>query len=298
LSNYIKINKPKIIMKKLFILLTLCLGISASMFAQASAMSSVRGTFPGGITPGTGTKPGLSPSDSTLPCSVIGTPVSDTIYFTNYDTVKYSGLNLTLTSLTIDSLYLPNGLSWSTNKANNTFGTSENGVIYVSGTTHDSAGQYKLRVIVTAVLTGFTLPNINAETYTGLAYRVRVTCAPLASCPGIDNSQADSAKVFINYNQTCALNVGINEINSEVSNVSVVPNPFSSTAKITFNSDIEGTFTIKMVNLIGATLSSKEIAVTRGSNEFSVERNGLSSGIYLLSLSNGSSSITKKIIVE
>ena len=287
-------------MKKLFILVALCSAISTGVFAQAHLMSSCQTNLTLNITPGTGTTPGLKPSDSTLPCAQVGVPVSDTIFFTNYTSFNVAGVGMaTLGSLTIDSIYLPNGLCWQTSKTNNTYGPGENGWIYVSGVTHDSAGQYKLRIIVDATITSpttLTLHKLNAEQYAGLAYRVRVIgysgCGP---CPTIDNSSADSAMVYIPYQ---CQSTGVNEITSEVSALSVVPNPFSSTAKLTFNSEVEGAFTVKMVNLLGAVVSAKEVSVTRGSNEFAVERNGLSSGIYILSMTNGSSSISRKVIIE
>lgn len=285
-------------MKKLFILFTLCLGISASIFAQASAMSNCNGPT-NTITPHPAGTAGLSPSDSVLPCATRGVAVSDTIYFTNYTTLMYHGVPITMTSLTIDSLFLPNGLCWSTNSATNTFTTGQAGIIYVSGTTNDSAGQYKLRIIVTAVTSFATLSEIDAEQYAGLAYRVRVREAG-CGCPEIDASHADSALRYVPYTAaSCSQNsVGIKDISSDVSNVSVVPNPFSSTAKVTFNSDVEGIYTVKMVNLLGSVVSSKEVSVSTGTNEFAIERNGLSSGIYILSMSNGSSSISRKVIIE
>jgi hypothetical protein len=285
-------------MKKLFILFAICMVASTGIFAQASALTSCHTPGVTSITPGTGTTPGLKPSDSTLPCSVVGMPVSDTIYFTNYTSFTVSGLQATIGTLTIDSIYMPTGLCWQTNKANNTFGPGENGVIYVSGVTHDSAGQYKLRIIVDATVTSpapLSLHNLNAESYAGLAYRVRVI-GQGCPCPPINNnSGADSAAIFLPY---ACQNTGVNDLSSEVSGMSVVPNPFTSTAKVSFNSEIEGAFTVKMVNLLGAVVSSKEVSVSRGSNEFSVERNGLSAGIYIMSMTNGSSSVSRKVIIE
>jgi len=281
-------------MKKLFILLTLCFGVSAGIFAQASAMSNCNAAT-NTITPHPAGTAGLSPKDSFLACATVGQPVSDTIYFTNYTSLTYMGIPITMNALTIDSLFLPNGLCWSTNKANNTFNGGEAGIILVNGTTNDSAGQYKLRIIVTANTSLATLSEIDAEKYAGLAYRVRVKGAG-CGCPAIDESSADSAARFIPY--TTCLPSGINEVANELSNINVVPNPFSSSAVVSFNSDIEGAFTLRMTNILGATVSAKEVSVSRGTNQISVERNGLSAGIYIMSLTNGSSSVSRKVIIE
>ena len=291
-------------MKKLFILLTICLSVVATTFAQKQDSTGYYNMFSvkaatNGLTPVAAPKPGLTPSDSFLPCAVRGVAVSDTIIFTNYDSVTYQGQRLKLTSLKIDSLYLPSGLTWSTNSSTNTFAGRAAGAILVQGTTYDTAGQYKLRIIVTAVVSlgGFpvTQAGLDAETNTGLAYRVRVVNPAPCVCPIINSSTADSTRVFIPF---AACLVGINDISNDISNVSVVPNPFATSAHLIFNSSIEGNYTVRMTNLIGAVVSSEEKNIVRGSNEVTIERNGLSAGIYLLSISNGSSSISRKVIVE
>jgi hypothetical protein len=202
-----------------------------------------------------------------------------------------------VSSLTIDSIgNLPAGTCWISNKANNTFAGGENGVIYVSGLNTALPGQYKLKILVHATAGAITLPPYtDAETIANLRYYVRVIC-PGAATPDIDTVNGKT-HAFIAYSPaTC--NVGINEVNNDLSNVSVVPNPFSKSATVSFNSDVEGTFTVKMVSLLGATVSSKEVNVARGKNEVSIERNNLSAGIYIMSVSNGTSSTTKKVIID
>ena len=274
-------------MKKLFTSIALFAGLSISAFAQNCY------TGPTSITPGTGTVAGLHPGSDSLPCAVINTDISDTIYFTNF--TSFSGF--TVSSLTIDSIgNLPAGTCWVSNKANNTFAGGENGIIYVHGhiPTGTTPGQYKLKIMIHATAGSITLPPYtDAETIANLRYYVRVTC-PNASCPDIDTVNGKTHTV-IAYT---ACPTGINEVNNDLSNVSVVPNPFTSSATVSFNSDVEGTFTVKMVSLLGATVSSKEVNVARGKNEVSIERNNLSAGIYIMSVSNGTSSITKKVIID
>lgn len=188
-------------MKKLFILVALFAGISIQMFSQASAMQNCHTPGVTSIAPQTGTHPfGLSPSDSLLPCAVQGVAVNDTIYFTNLTTTLYSGLTVTIDSLTIDSIYTPSGLCWQTNSPTNTFRGGANGVIHVTGVTNDSAGQYKLRIIATVVGTAFGITQtqtVNGESE-GLIYKIRVR-GPYCNCPTIDNSRADSTDVYIAY---------------------------------------------------------------------------------------------------
>jgi hypothetical protein len=278
-------------MKKLFTSIALFAGLSISAFAQ-NCYTGPNTT----ITPGTGTVAGLHPNSDSLPAAVVGAQISDTIYFTNF--TSFSGF--TVSSLTIDSIgNLPAGTCWVSNKANNTFAGGENGIIYVSGHNTALPGQYKLGIYIHATAGAITLPPYtNAETIANLRYYVRVIC-PGASTPDIDTVNGKT-HAFIAYSPaTCSGHgVGINEVNNDLSNVSVVPNPFTTSATVSFNSDVEGTFTVKMVSLLGATVSSKEVNVARGKNEVSIERNNLSTGIYIMSISNGASSITKKVIID
>ncbi len=274
-------------MKKLFTTLALFAGLSISSFAQhCVGLDSVL------ITPGTGTVAGLHPSSDSLPCAVVGTVISDTIYFTNF--TSFSGF--TVQSLTIDSIgNLPYGTCWASNKKNNTFAGGENGTIYVHGLNGAAPGQYKLGIFIHATAGAITLPPYtNAETIANLRYYVRVTCHD-SICPQLDTVNGKT-HMYIAY--AACPTTGINEVANDLSNVSVVPNPFTKTANVSFNSEVEGAFTVKMVSLLGATVSVKEVNVVRGSNEVSIERNSLSSGIYILSISNGNGQITKKVVIE
>ena len=133
-------------MKKLFILLLLFTGISHHGYTQVSALQDCRANGITNITPIFDTIPGFSPRQNFMPCAIQGQPVSDTLYLTNYSSFTYSGIPVTMDSLRIDSFYTPSGLCWQTNSHTNTIGSGATGVILITGTTNDSAGQYKLRI--------------------------------------------------------------------------------------------------------------------------------------------------------
>lgn len=279
-------------MKKIFTTLALVAGMYVGAMAQTSLYfdpTVFQSVNPGttSITPHVGTTPGLSPSDSLLPCGVRGTFISDTIYFKNFTTFSVATIN----SLKIDSLYLPAGLTWRTTKANNTFTTGENGVILVEGTTNVAPGVYKLRIIVDidATVIG-PVHNANAETLAHLRYHVRIVDNASSPCPDLD--PADSTLVYKAYP------TGVNEVQSNISELSVKPNPFSGAAKVVFTAATAGTYSLKMTNLLGAVVSSKEVEIYAGQNELMLDRNGLSSGIYLMSIANEKGAITRKVTIE
>ena len=277
-------------MKKLFTTLALIAGLSVGAYAQYCYGTP----SPNGITPGTSVTPGLTPSSDSLPCAVVGQTVNDTIYFTNFS--SFGGQ--TVDSLRIDSLgNIPSGLCWNTSKGSNTFLGGEAGVIYVHGTCTAAPGQYTLGIFIQAWAGAIvTPPYTNAATLASLYYYTRVICPSATSCPALDTTNGKTTPYIAYGNGTCP--VGINEVQNNLTNVSVVPNPFNTTATVTFNSDVEGGFMVKMMNLLGEVVATKSVNVTHGTNTVDIERNNLSSGVYILSISNGNGSISKKVIIE
>ncbi len=194
-------------MKQLLILFLLYTGITHHVYSQASALQDCRANGITTITPIFDTVPGFSPRQNFMPCAIQGQLVSDTLYLTNYSSFTYSGIPVTMDSLRIDSLYTPSGLCWQTNSHTNTIGSGATGVILITGSTNDSAGQYKLRIIVTA-FTNFGAFVENAESV-DLIYKLRIRDgSPICSCPAIDNTRLDSALVFIPY-PACVLTATI-----------------------------------------------------------------------------------------
>jgi len=275
-------------MKRLFTTLILFAALSTGAFAQQCY------TGANGITPHPAGTPGLSPNSDSLPCAMVNSQVNDTIYFTNFQ--SFNGV--TVDSLSIDSIgNLPTGTCWTTSSATNTFAGGASGVIYVHGFIPITAapGQYSLKIFITGYLAGgITVgPDANANTLAGLYYWVRVTCQD-SVCPALDTINGKTHDL-IPYT-ACPL--GITQINNNLTNVSIVPNPFTGAAIVTFNSDIEGSFKLKMMNTLGEVISTKEINVVHGSNQANIDRNGLSAGMYLLSISNSGGSITRKVVIE
>lgn len=195
-------------MKKVTTLLLGIMLISVSSIAQTSLYWNSayfsqcnNGTI--SITPHVGSVPGLSPPDSSLPCSVIGQPVHDTLYFKNYTTFYVSGVSITVNSLKFDSIYLPAGLCWSTNHPNNTFTTGEDGIIYISGTPTGSAGSYKLRMIVDLNSSLGPFAGADLEALANFRYHTRIICSG-NPCPASDPT--DTISVFTADGSSCSGN--------------------------------------------------------------------------------------------
>lgn len=275
--------------------------MSLGAFAQHCLPANSTTSIP---VPPPGSSAGLTPSYQDLTPGVVGQYLADTIIFTNFS----SAGGIMVNSLTIDSINnLPTGLCWETSSSTNTFGGGQAGVILVSGTPTSLAGQYKLVIWVSLSTSIGPLGPANAEALTGqvtpgdtLRYYVRLDC-PGAAVQPVDTvrERALDSLFFPYYPGQPVCLTGIRPVVSNLSNLSVMPNPMSSSSSIlTFSSDISGTFTYSMMNLLGEVVSTKEVSVRNGDNNLTIDRNGLSSGVYILSLNNGNTAVTKKIVIE
>ena len=274
-------------MRKLYLILGLLVSFAFEAGAQQCFVDSAVN-----ITPRLDSVAIFTPPSDSLSCMVRDQQVSDTLYFTIFN--RLSGF--VLDSVTIDSINnLPTGVCWATNSATNTFGAGQNGVLYLSGQPQARSGQYKLQVYINATTSVFPIPVANLETATGIRYYVRLIC-PGDACPPIDTTGGRDS-LFIPYN-TAVCGVGNHEISNALSDLSVQPDPFTSHAQVSMQSDVAGLFTLRIQNIIGAVVSSREVSVMRGKNDFTLDRNGLSSGIYIISISGSTGSVNKKVVIE
>ena len=246
---------------------------------------------------GTMTEPGLSPNSTELPSVVNGTDANTTIQFKNFDQFNYSGVDITINSLRIDSIgNLPAGSCWKTNKTDNTFANQEDGCINVSGTVCADPGQYKLRIFVTANTSiGVIGPNLDAETV-NLKYFVRVKNSNDADV-AVDTNQTALFVKHAGYSASASCQVGINEVAS-INAVSVVPNPFNSQAVVSFTSEKSTVMTERLSNMLGAVVYKNTLNVKAGENSSVLDARNLPAGVYFYSITDGKQTTTKRVVVS
>jgi hypothetical protein len=85
---------------------------------------------------------------------------------------------------------------------------------------------------------------------------------------------------------------------SEVSGVSVYPNPAVNEINVDFNSNIAFNGTVKLMDLSGKTLIQKSINALEGLNNISFETSNVSNGIYLVVMSSNKGQFSQKVIVN
>ena len=247
---------------------------------------------------GTLTKPGLDPTSDSLAPVVNGTVSSTVIQFKNYDTARYQGNLVTVSKLRVDSINnLPAGLCWVMDQANSTYNNQQDGCINIYGTTCSDPGVYKLVIKVAVDIgLGVFIP-VNAADV-GLKYYVRVKNSGDADVM-LDTAQTAAFAKPTGYSASATgCGVGINDIGGIRTSLNVVPNPFTSSAVVTFFSTQTATLKERITNMIGSEVETREVEAKTGENSFIIERNTLPVGVYFYSLSDGKNIVTKRLVIS
>lgn len=269
---------------------------SASMFFVGANAQYCGGSGPSVCTPsGTLTQPGLSPASDSLPSVVNGTTPNTVIQFKNFDTFAFGGQTVTVNSLRIDTLdNLPVGLCWATNKTDNTWANQEDGCIKIGGTVCSNPGQYKLHIVVTADI---GVPIQTDADAAGLKYFVRVINQGDSEV-AVDTNQTAAFSNAGGYSATKDCGNGIMQNELAINSLSVVPNPFSNKARVSFFSAKSGVMTERITNMIGSEVYKNKLEVTVGNNTSTIERNNLPAGVYFYTITDGKNISTKRMVIS
>ncbi|MBK7147968.1 MAG: T9SS type A sorting domain-containing protein [Bacteroidetes bacterium] len=276
--------------------LTFTLSILSSIFFTNSVAAQSCGTDgPSACTPSNNKiAPGFQ-DQNTIPCAERTVGYNETITFRMFDQFNFQGQQ-TVDSIKFNTIgNLPCGLCWSVNQTDKTYAGNEFGCIQISGTTNDVAGQYKLALNLTAWINGLStgIPvSASLASQAGISLYLRVKDNGSSNCPNVDTAAAAT-----NQTATTGCPVGINEVNNGLSAITIIPNPMSSDAKVTFLAEKSGLYFITITDLNGAVVSKSEMNVNQGANETLINRRNLNAGIYFLGLSDGKTTVTKRFTV-
>jgi hypothetical protein len=222
-----------------------------------------------------------------------------TMFTASHNTVHIYKLRIDV----IDSL--PCGLCWSTSQSAipgngpNEFSPGESGCIRIAGTTFDRPGSYKLLMKLdvrtqATTTTGYDVDSIPSDAG-GIVLWVKVI-NPGDLCPDtIYTSQPSKHPSASCASETWG--VGIHEVSTSLTNLTIQPNPVSSEAKVTFISENGGNQQLKISSLVGSEVYSTTLTAKSGLNETTISRNNLPAGIYILSVGSSQGIATKKFII-
>jgi hypothetical protein len=74
------------------------------------------------------------------------------------------------------------------------------------------------------------------------------------------------------------------------------PNPVGGTLSLEINSEISGTFELRIYNLLGQIIKSKQLDLRTGENKENINLSDLAKGSYLLQLTDGEKMMSRKIV--
>lgn len=97
------------------------------------------------------------------------------------------------------------------------------------------------------------------------------------------------------YNISMASNAGILENHAHTKDIHVYPNPFSNKTSVDFNVKGNQETTISVYNTLGEEVESHPLGIVSGHQHYVLKSENLSPGLYILRLSIGNNSTTKKI---
>ncbi len=89
------------------------------------------------------------------------------------------------------------------------------------------------------------------------------------------------------------------EINTNLINVSIYPNPVSTSSFVQYVTPIDGNVTIKLYNELGSVVKviAEDIYQISGTYQFHLNSNELSTGVYFLNITSGNNTVIKNINV-
>lgn len=109
------------------------------------------------------------------------------------------------------------------------------------------------------------------------------------------NNTNDSLQFSIIYNNPAA---GMKELSNSVSRFEVSPNPANDAVNVSFNFKGSGNGELNVVNALGQVLVNKNLALTEGKNNVSLNVSELPQGVYFVRIKNGEAITTKRLVVN
>ena len=102
----------------------------------------------------------------------------------------------------------------------------------------------------------------------------------------------------INVNPNCRVS-GTQSDLIGIENISAFPNPASDKATVTFNSEINAKYSLKVIDLLGNVLITEELSAVEGYNSKEIDLKNISKGIYIVNIqSEGINSRSLRLVVE
>lgn len=216
------------------------------------------------------TTPGIYPDSATgLASGTVGISYNEVIQARVPVDTLFLGQTVLITSIDVDNVTgLPPGITYSCTPASCSFPGGSNGCMLLSGTP-TTAGVYPLDVTLTAngTLLGFPVPpQTSVLTYYSITIDVNSGIS-MTTAPGYFDFSA------------------------------LQPNPANEFTDVIFATPLPTEVKVAIYNVIGKEVYSNLVSAKSGYNTLHIATASLTSGIYLVAVDNGSTVLTKKLIV-
>jgi len=256
-------------MKKIALILIAFAAISLTAAAQCVPDTSI-----------THNDPGIYPDSATnLPHSIVGIPYSTTIQMKVLtDTIVVifgQNIPVTIDDITVTTVTgLPPGYTYSCTPANCVFPGGSDACVLLQG------------------------PAPTPQEV-GMIYQLHVEATATGHITGTGTAVPPETQSIDYYYIMVDDNVGIHSYNANKFEVSQnKPNPFSGLSEIEFNSPHAAMTTIKVSNMIGEVVSSREVLAKSGINKIMFNAKDFKPGVYFYTISSDKNSVTKRMIVD
>ncbi len=108
------------------------------------------------------------------------------------------------------------------------------------------------------------------------------------------NNPSDSVQANLVYN----LALGLNDVRKNVKSVGLFPNPSEGNSSLLVNAVSAFNGKVMIYNSLGDLISVQNANLVQGENKIELNLNGLSAGVYLVSLKTDKSNLTKRLIIK
>jgi hypothetical protein len=217
------------------------------------------------------TIPGLYPdSVAGLPDGMVGAAYNEVIQVRVLTDTTFNNLPVIISSITITGVSgLPPGISYQCVPSSCIFPGGGNGCILLTGTP-SVAGFYPITVTIEINGTTFGVP-LPPQTQVVTGYSITINQA--TGVPALASD--DLFGLLPNY-----------------------PNPAAEYTNIQFITPLDGDFRIGVYDILGKAVLSEYVTATKGLNTKRLNTTRLTPGIYMLSVSNGTRTLTRKMVVS
>lgn len=267
-------------MKKNLLSFFIVLACTATTFAQCDPFSVDWGDAPFGVSPNP------NAGENFLP-AIINQPYFDEVHVKCPSSIQDVDptiiINASIDSISLDSITIFNGIAdvsltnIGLNVSCNNNGDSPNPCMFYPGNfycgdlygTPTVAGEFPAKIYITAY---FNLFGPTSLAYPFDGYVISVT---------------DPAGVSIREVAKTEMNLGQNK-----------PNPAVMSTEINYELPAASTVHFEVLNLVGQTVMSKDLAGKRGTNTIRLDTGDMESGVYLYSIRSGDKKLTKRLVVQ